>query len=142
MLKQVMMYIDPKDTQCGEIKEYLEQYEVHLQIRDITTQPLERTEISRLLRHFELNHFLNPESKLYKKNKLDVSTPLREDVYDMIASDNDLLRVPIIVYGRLMTVGCNRDKITEMLQLKNNGSNIPDEEPPKPPRTFHRKPRK
>jgi arsenate reductase-like glutaredoxin family protein len=133
------MYIDPKNSHCEEIKSYLQQHEVLLQIRDITVKPLERPEISKLLRNFELTHFLNPLSKLYKKNKLDVSTPVREEVYDLIASDNDLLRVPIIVYGRLMTVGCNIDKVTEMLQLRNNGSNSPDEETPKPPHRDHRK---
>jgi arsenate reductase-like glutaredoxin family protein len=142
MLKKVIMYIDPKDSHCGEIKDYLQKHEILLQIRDIKDRPLEQPEISLLLRHFELAHFLNPESRLYKKNKLDISTPVREEVYNMIASDNNLLRIPIIVYGRLMTVGCNIDKITEMLQLKNNGSNLSDDENPRPSHTDHRKGRR
>jgi len=137
-----MMYIDLKESQCGEIKDFLQQHEIILQIRDITVKPLERPEISKLLRNFELTHFLNPESRLYKKNKLDVSTPVREEVYDLIASDNNLLRVPIIVYGRLMTVGCNIDKVTEMLQLKNNGSSAPEEEMPRPHNKDHSKNRR
>lgn len=122
MLKRVTMYTDPKDTNCAEVRSFLEEQDIHLHLRNIKTDPLESLELSRLLRHFDLKHFLNADSKAYKKNRLDKSIPGREEIIELIAGDNDLLRIPIIVSGRLMTVGCNRNKIVEMLQLKNNGS--------------------
>ena len=45
-----------------------------------------------------------------------------------MAEDNDLIRKPIIVAGRLMTVGCNIDKIREMLQIKSNGAGTEENE--------------
>lgn len=128
MLKRVTLYTDPQDTQCDEVKSFLEEQDIRLHIRNIKTEPLGKPEISMLLRHFDLRHFLNAESRLYKKNKLDKSVPGRDEVIDMIATDNELLRVPIIVFGRLMTVGCNREKIIEMLQIKNNGHNPSEED--------------
>ncbi|HHI01980.1 MAG: hypothetical protein DRP51_08805 [Candidatus Zixiibacteriota bacterium] len=132
MLKKVVMYITPKNSQCDEIKDYLLQQEISLQIRDIKTDPLERPEISRLLRHFDLKHFLNTDSKIYRKNRFDKLMPARDEIIDIMAGDNDLLRVPIIVWGRLMTVGCNREKIAEMLQIRNNGSKSHNDEAPNP----------
>jgi arsenate reductase-like glutaredoxin family protein len=81
-----------------------------------------RPEICRLLRHFDLKHFLNSQSKSYKKFNLHEDIPDRAEVLDLIADDNDLLIKPIIVSGRLMTVGFNKAKILEMLQIKSNGS--------------------
>ena len=135
MLKRVTLYTDPQNTQCDEVKSFLEEQDIRLHIRDIKTEPLARPEISMLLRHFDLRHFLNAESRLYKKNKLDKSVPGRDEIIDMIATDNELLRVPIIVSGRLMTVGCNREKIVEMLQIKNNGHNPSEEDNSGPKRT-------
>lgn len=121
MLKRVKIYTDPKDPLCSEAQSFLEEQEVLLQVHDVKQQPLSSMQISRLIRHFDLRHFLNEASQAYKKNKLDKSLPEREEVIELMATDNDLLRKPIIVAGRLMTVGCNRDKIIEMLQLKVNG---------------------
>ena len=121
-----------------EVKEYLLEQEVSLQIRDIKTNPLGRHEIMRLLRHFDLKHFLDTDSKIYKRNKIDKSMPDRKDIIDMMVDDNDLLRVPILVSGRLMTIGCNREKITEMLQIRRNGSNSENEERPRQPRVNRR----
>ncbi len=122
MLKKVTLYTDPKDSQCNEAKSFLEENEVSLVIHDLRSSPLMRPEISRLLRHFNLNHFLNNQSMSYKKFKLDKEMPDRAEVFDLIADDNDLLIKPIIVFGRLMTVGFNKAKIMEMLQIKSNGS--------------------
>ena len=138
MFKKVVIYIDPKNSQCDDIKNYLMQQDIKLQIHDIKTDPLGQPEISLLLRHFDLQHFLNIDSKIYKKNKFDKFIPARNEIINMMADDNDLLRVPIIVSGRLMTVGCNREKITEMLQLRNNGLKPNNENVPRPPKSNRR----
>ncbi len=122
MLKKVILYTNSKSPECEEIINFLSEQELSLDIRDIRTQPLTRAQIAALLRHFNLEHFLNPESRLYKKNRLDDQMPKRSEIYDMMAEDGELMRTPIIVSGRLMTVGCNHHKIMEMLQLKSNGS--------------------
>lgn len=138
MVKKVVMYIKPLMIQCEDVKEYLIEQDVNLQVRDIQADPLGRPEISRLLRHFDLKHFLDSDSKTYKKNKIEKLMPERDEIISMMADDNDLLRVPIIVAGRLMTIGCNREKISEMLQIRRNGSNSDKEERPRPSRINRR----
>lgn len=138
MFKNVVMYTKPKNGQCDEIKDYLIEQDIGLQIRDISTDPLGRPEISRLLRHFDLKHFLDSDSKIYKRNKIDQLLPARDEIINLMVDDNDLLRVPIIVAGRLMTIGCNREKITEMLQIRKNGPNAEKNDRPRQPRINRR----
>ena len=122
MPKIVDIFMVPNDPGCVEVQEFLQQQDLRLQIRDITKKPLTENEIARLVRHLDLKHFLNSSSKIYTMKKLDKSLPSRADVIALMAEDNDLLKKPIIVAGRLMVIGPNRSKIVEMLQLKGNGS--------------------
>jgi regulatory protein spx len=122
MLKKVDLYLDPKDPHCQDIRSFLEEQEIDLHIHNIIKDPLSKGQLSGIIRHLDLKHFLNTESKIFKKNRLDKEIPARDEVLELLAEDNDLLRKPIIIAGRLMTVGCNRQKIIEMLQIKSNGS--------------------
>lgn len=122
MRKVVDLYTVPGDRHCEEIREFLEQQDVKLMIRDIRSKPLSYDEIAKLIRHLDLKHFINTESKLYSRKKLQQELPVRSELFEMMADDNDLLVKPIVVAGRLMVVGPNRPKIIEMLQLKSNGS--------------------
>ena len=120
MLKTVHLFMYPNDSSCKEVQDFLEKQDLRLNVHDIEREPLNLDEITRLMRHFSLKHFINTESKAYTKNKLGDSLPPREEVYKMMAEDNDLIRKPIIVAGRLMVIGPNIAKIREMLQIKSS----------------------
>jgi regulatory protein spx len=122
MRRVVNLYMAPNDPGCIEIKEFLEQQDLKLQVHDVKNKPLVADEIAELIKHFNLKHFLNTSSKTYTKRKLDKSLLDRKEVIQLMADDNDLIRKPIIVVGRLMVVGANREKVMEMLQIKPNGS--------------------
>jgi arsenate reductase-like glutaredoxin family protein len=122
MLKQVDLYLIPDDQGCQDVMEFLERHDFKLNIRDVSTRPLSVDEIAALVRHLNLRHFLNPSSRSFAKRKLDKELPSRREMIEMMAGDNDLIRKPIIVSGRLMVIGPNRHKIMEMLQIKPNGS--------------------
>jgi arsenate reductase-like glutaredoxin family protein len=113
-----MLYAKLDDPFCGEIITLLEKAGVNLRIHDLTKQPLNSVQISRLIRHNDVERFLNPYSKPYKKNKLGMSLPSRQEVIDLIAGDNDLFRVPIVVSGSMISVGYDPRQIAGMLQLK------------------------
>ncbi len=115
MNKKVILYANADDPCFGEVRDYLEEQEVSLHIHNIGKEPLNHPQISGLVRHYNLHHFLNTNSESYKKNKLDKALPSRQEVIDLIAADNDLLNRPIIISGRLMAVGYNREAIKEIL---------------------------
>ena len=122
MLKRIQLYVDPKDSACKEIEEFLQKVDIIVDIRNIDTEPLNYNEVTTLFRHLDLNHFVDVESKAFKKHKLDDGLPAREETLGLMAEDNTLIKKPIVVAGRLMVVGCNIDKISEMLQINPNGS--------------------
>jgi arsenate reductase-like glutaredoxin family protein len=122
MLRRVDFYTYLDDPTANEVRRFLEAQDFDVRIHDLQARPLGIQEITKLMRHFDTKHFINQMSKAFKKFSLDKITPTRKELIAMMAEDNELIRKPIIVAGRLMTVGCNRQKIIEMLQIKANGS--------------------
>lgn len=117
MIKKVTLFTDPKDPYCVEIEKFLRSLEIILTVRDIRKTPLNYRQLTNLFKSFDLDHFINPCSTSTKSKSLDVSEANRKEALQRLADDNTLLRRPIIVCGRLMTIGYDRRRITEMLQV-------------------------
>jgi arsenate reductase-like glutaredoxin family protein len=128
MLRRLDFYTHPEEPCCDEIKKFLESLDLDLRVHDLSLRPMNFDELSKLIRYIDIKHFISTGSKAFKKFRLDRALPSRKELIELMASDNELIRKPIVVSGRLMTVGCNRQKIMEMLQIKNNGSD-PSENP-------------
>ncbi len=112
------------DERCGETCKFIEEAGVLLKVRDISKEPLNRNELSDIIGYLDISHFLNSLSPAFKKNNLDKGPVERSQALDLMASDHTLIRQPIISTIRLTMVGCDRDKITDMLQLNANGSDM------------------
>ena len=125
--KRAKFYSYGEDTLCVETKEFIEKAGVLLDVRDIEKQPLAIREIQQLFGHVNIKHFLNTLSDSYSKLQLDQNLPAREKVLELMADDHTLIRRPIIKSQRLLTIGCNKRKITEMFQISANGS-IPQDD--------------
>ncbi len=130
MLKIVMMYSNPSDPVCNRVEKFLSEQDVVLKVHDIKAHPLNVEQISRLLRHFNLEHFYNPSGNggRHGNQSIDFASLDRKSVFQQLSANSDYLRLPIIVAGRLMTVGDDLDQIRIMLQIKNNGSEPKTEE--------------
>ncbi|MBN1212132.1 MAG: hypothetical protein JXA92_06095 [candidate division Zixibacteria bacterium] len=120
-LKKVKYFTYDENEQCTEIRNFIENAGIILDVRDLTREPLTEEEIASLISHFDISHFLNPMSKSYKALGFDKRTPSREEIVKGIVEDYTLLRRPIIRNARLFTVGCNKKAISEMLQISRNG---------------------
>jgi len=119
------------DEACAETRKFVEDSGVILQIRDIEKEPLTEDELLALIGHLRIDHFLNTSAPGLVKHKLDRSLPPRNELIKLMAQDHTLLRRPIIKSARLITVGCDKRRIAEMLQLSNNGDR-PTDDPPQP----------
>ena len=114
------------DEQCAEMKKFIQEAGVILDVRDIEKRPLDEDELYATLGNLEARHFLNPASDSYEKFNLDEKLPERNELYKMIAEDYTLLRRPIIKTTRLLTIGCDKQKISEMLRLNGENDNHRD----------------
>lgn len=127
--KRARFYTYGDDTRCSEIKKYIEDAGILLDVRDLSKNPLSRYELSDLVGHLNIDHFLNPMSESFVKHNLDEHQLKREELIELMAQDYTLIRRPIIVSSRLITIGCDKKKIAEMLQINSNGQveqTIPD----------------
>ncbi|PWB68792.1 hypothetical protein C3F09_11000 [candidate division GN15 bacterium] len=127
-----------EDEECRDLRKFLENAGVVLDIRDLTKRPFTFDEIDKLVGHLPLEYFLNSHSGSFTRYHLDQEHLDRDNTIALIAKDPTLLRQPIIRTNRLFTVGCDRKKICEMLQISPNGKRPAEEEkdesqpPPQP----------
>ncbi|UCG60766.1 MAG: hypothetical protein JSV52_10570 [Candidatus Zixiibacteriota bacterium] len=125
--KCARFYTYGQDTMCVETKQFIENAGVLLEVRDIEKQPLSLDELQQLFKHIDIKHFLNTFSDSYEKYRLDKNLPPREKILELMAQDHTLIRRPIVQTARLLTVGCDKRKIAEMLQISPNGSQPRDD---------------
>ena len=117
-----------EDEQCNEIRKFLEDAGVVLDIRDVEKNPLTVSELAKMIGYVPIEYFLNPSSKTFAKHHLDREQVDRDEIIKLMAQDPTLLRRPIIRTNRLFTVGCDRKKVCEMLQISPNGRPSQEEE--------------
>ncbi|MDH3891685.1 MAG: hypothetical protein OEV49_11425 [candidate division Zixibacteria bacterium] len=120
-----------EDEKCAATRKFMEDAGVILQIRDLSKNPLSERELTVLFGHLKVDHFLNTSAPSYQELKLDGKQPARSEIIKMVASDHTLLRRPIVKAGRLLLVGCDQKKISDMLQIGGNGAE-PSKDPPQP----------
>lgn len=125
--KRAKFYSYGQDSLCAEVKEFIEKAGVILDVRDIEKEPLSVGEITRLFKHINIRHFLNTISDAYTTYRLDKNLPPREKIIELMAQDHSLIRRPIVQTARLLTVGCDRRKIAEMLQISASGNDSMEE---------------
>lgn len=114
------------DDICNATRKFIEDAGVILHVRDIEKDPLSEEELHRLVGYLQVGHFLNRLSPAYEKFKLDgMENPDREQVIKLMAKDHTLIRRPIVISTRLKTIGCDKKKIADMLQINvDNGEPI------------------
>lgn len=109
------------DVHCQEVQKFIKDAGILLDVRDVKEIPFTYDELMELIGFLNIDHFLNKASDSYDKLKLGESIPPRTEVIQMIVDDQSLLRHPIVKSARLITVGCDKEKISRMLQIDANG---------------------
>ncbi|MGH8015535.1 MAG: hypothetical protein ACREBV_05045, partial [Candidatus Zixiibacteriota bacterium] len=69
-LRQAKFLSYGNDEICTEIKKFLEEAGVILEIRDIEKKPLTEDELWSIMGHLDASHFLNPASDSFEKHRL------------------------------------------------------------------------
>lgn len=117
------------DDRCEEVRKFIEEAGVLLDIRDLKVDPLTQGEARNLVGYLHIEHFLNKMSPYYAKSGIDDVISNRDKVIDILIKEQSLFKVPIIQSARLITIGCDKSKITDMLRLDlHNGDGNHDED--------------
>ncbi len=115
--KRATFYTFSNDTACDSAKKFVEDAGVLLTVRNIEEKPLTVRELKGLIGHISVKHFLNTASPEYTKFNIDEKLNDRDEVFEIISENNSLLRRPIVTTARLVTVGCDKRKLADMLQI-------------------------
>lgn len=113
---------------CDDMRRFIEDAGIRLTIRNLKESPFSVRELDQLFGHNPLTYFIDPASEEYTRHGLDRQMPERDDLLKLMSETPGLLRVPIIKTIRLITVGCNKERIAEMLQISRNGDQPRDTE--------------
>ncbi len=127
--RRARFYSWGNDERCKEVMKFITDAGILLDVRDMEKNPLTYHELDSMIGHLDIKHFLNSLSKSYSKNGLDKKLPARKELIDMMVADYTLIRQPIVRSTRLLTIGCDKKKISEMLGINANGTvqdRIPD----------------
>jgi regulatory protein spx len=130
------------DSLCAETREFIEEAGILLDERDIKKNPLSEQEVRSIIGHYNPKHFLNVLSKSYDKHNLGEKVPPQHELAKLIAEDPTLLRRPIIQTSRLVTFGCDKKSIAQMLQIGSNNNSNNDGDGDRGPQQQERQPRK
>lgn len=110
-----------EDDGCAQTIKFIQDSGILLTIRDLGEKPFNERELLNLVGHLDIRHFLNKASDSYTSNGLDKELPDRDEIIKMMVADHTLIRKPIIKAMRLITIGCEQKKISELLQIGANG---------------------
>ncbi|MEA1980282.1 MAG: ArsC/Spx/MgsR family protein [candidate division Zixibacteria bacterium] len=119
--RRAQFYTYGSDDSCAEVKKYIENAGILLEVRDIKEKPFSVNELASLIGYLDIKHFLNSSSQSYKKHGLDKKLPTQTELFELMVADHTLIKSPIVCSKRLVTVGCNKQRIAEMLQIGPNG---------------------
>ena len=122
MLKRAQVYFRNPCPGAEETKNFLEEHGVLVIERDLSQKPFTRRELGAILGYHNPKYYLDSDSSAYKKKKLDKRIPSRDELLDLILEDQELLRNPIVLSGRLMAIGTNRRQLIDMFQIKVSGN--------------------
>lgn len=111
-----------EDDQCVEVRNLIEGAGIRLYVRDMKKDPLSSRELGELFGHNPIAYFVNQAAKEFESLGLDKQLPERPEMLEILAANPGLIKQPIIKAARLVTVGCNKENISLMLQINRNGN--------------------
>ena len=88
---------------------------VELEERDYAKNPLDLTELRDLFKGRDPRDFLNVKSPTFKAMGLQGKTLTAEQSLKLMAQEPNLLRRPLVVVGREIIAGLDRDRLKQAL---------------------------
>ena len=89
---------------------------VELEERDYAKDPLDLTELRELFKGRDPRDFLNAKSPTFKAMGLRGKTLTAEQALRLMAQEPNLIRRPLVVVGREIIAGLDRDRLKQALR--------------------------
>jgi Spx/MgsR family transcriptional regulator len=99
----------PACTTCRKAKALLERCKVELESRDLGKDRLMVEELDALIGDRDYRKFLNTRNELYRSRKMGQNPPSREAALQLMASEPNLIRRPVVVRGSDIVLGYDEE---------------------------------
>ena len=93
-----------------------EDLKVELEERDYAKNPLDLTELKELFKGRDPRDFLSVKSPTFKAMGLQGKTLTAEQALKLMAQEPNLIRRPLVVVGREVIAGLDRDRLKQALR--------------------------
>ena len=88
---------------------------VELDERDYARKPLDEAELKDIFSGLDPRDYLNPKSPAYKAMRLKDKKLTAAEAIKLMARDPNLIKRPIVIAGKQLIAGFDRDRLSEVL---------------------------
>jgi arsenate reductase-like glutaredoxin family protein len=88
---------------------------VKLEEREYGKAPLSEKELRQIIGEDPITDFLNTRTPLYRARNMKAQPPSKDEAIALMLRDQNLLRRPILIKGRMKVVGLNETAMNELL---------------------------
>ncbi|PNY82890.1 arsenate reductase [Deinococcus koreensis] len=92
-----------KETRAAE--RFFKERKVKIHLVDLNERPIAKGELARFVQKFGLNALLDLEGKAYERSNLAYLRTTEEGVIARVIETPELLRLPLVRGGKVLTVG-------------------------------------
>lgn len=105
-----------KSAATRAAERFFKERRVRVQFVDLAQRPIAKGELARFVQKFGLNALLDMESKAYERSNLAYLRTSEEGIIARIMETPELLRLPLVRGGKVLTVGEDREGWAQMLE--------------------------
>jgi Spx/MgsR family transcriptional regulator len=100
---------------CRDARRFLrDELRIDLDERDYAKQPFSVDELADLFAESDPREYLNPRSPAFKAMGLSGKTLSPADALRLMTEDSNLIKRPIVISGRTMVAGFDRERYREL----------------------------
>ena len=101
----------PSCSTCRKAKAFLEKRKALLELRDLGKERLSAEELDALIGNRDHRAFLNTRNELYRTRKMGQNPPSREEALQLMASEPNLIRRPVVLRGTDVVLGYDEEAL-------------------------------
>lgn len=113
---QVQVFGTRKSKETRAAERFFKERKVKIHFVDLNERPIARGELTRFVQKFGLNALLDLEGKAYERSNLAYLRTTEEGVIAKVIETPDLLKLPLVRGGKVLTVGEDMDGWKAMLE--------------------------
>lgn len=113
---QVQVFGTRKSKETRAAERFFKERGVKIHFVDLRERPIARGELQRFVQKFGLNALLDLEGKAYEQSNLAYLRTTEEGVIQKVVETPELLRLPLVRGGKVLTVGEDAAGWKQMLE--------------------------